>query len=168
MSDTITTPIQNALKLPAVSPASTLSDAPPSSEACTVSRTCAELVDVKTLITSGMIAPARVPHVMMLDSFHHIVPSPRSRRRSQETAYVSTTDTADVSHTRNVSGASKFIFAALAYRPPWMASFSRYDRPLATIIMMRMTKIQTMSCTCTVALGTASRMKEMSATPVTP
>ena len=36
------------------------------------------------------------------------------------------------------------------------------------IIMMRMAKIQTRSCTCTVGLGTASRMNEMSATPVTP
>ena len=36
------------------------------------------------------------------------------------------------------------------------------------IIMTRMTKIQTRSCTCTVGLATASRMNEINATPVTP
>ena len=30
-----------------------------------------ELVDVKTLTVSGMIAPASVPHEMITDSFHH-------------------------------------------------------------------------------------------------
>jgi hypothetical protein len=34
----------------------------------------------------------------------------------------------------------------------------KYDRPLATIIMTRITKIQTSSCTCTVSPWTASRM----------
>src|SRR5213082_542098 len=34
--------------------------------------------------------------------------------------------------------------------------------------MMRITKIHTRSCTCTLGSCTASRMKEMSATPVTP
>jgi hypothetical protein len=58
-----------------------LSDAPPSFDASTTSRTWRELVDVKTLITSGMIAPASVPHVMIVESFHHRVPSPRSRIR---------------------------------------------------------------------------------------
>jgi hypothetical protein len=37
-----------------------------------------------------------------------------------------------------------------------------------TIIITRMAKIQTSSWTCTVGLATASRMKVMSATPVTP
>src|SRR5262245_54570744 len=69
-------PIQYALKLPAVNPASTLSDAPPSFEASTHSRTCAELVEVKILIASGMTAPATVPHVMIVDSFHQSDPSP--------------------------------------------------------------------------------------------
>ena len=59
-------------------PASTFSDAPPSFEASTHSRTWAEFVEVKTLITSGMIAPASVPQVMMVESFHHSEPSPRS------------------------------------------------------------------------------------------
>ena len=39
---------------------------------------------------------------------------------------------------------------------------------LATIIMTRMAKIQTSSCTWTRRSGTASRMNEISATPVTP
>ena len=34
--------------------------------------------------------------------------------------------------------------------------------------MTRIMKIQTSSCTCTVSFGTASRMNEISATPVTP
>jgi len=54
-----------------------LSDAPPSFEASTTSRTCREFVDVKTLTTSGMIAPASVPQVMIVESFHHSDPSPR-------------------------------------------------------------------------------------------
>jgi hypothetical protein len=59
-------------------PDSTFSDAPPSRDAVTTSRTWADSVDVKTLTTSGMIAPARVPHVMIVDSFHHSVGSPFS------------------------------------------------------------------------------------------
>ena len=53
-----------------------LSDAPPSRDDVTTSRTCADSVDVKTLTSSGMIAPASVPHVMIVDSFHHSVVSP--------------------------------------------------------------------------------------------
>jgi hypothetical protein len=48
------------------------------------------------------------------------------------------------------------------------AALIRYDRPLATTIMMRMTKIHTSSWTCTRGSVTATRMNEMSATPVTP
>ena len=54
------------------------SDAPPSREDDTTSRTCADSVDVKIFTSSGMIAPASVPQVMTVDSFHHIVPSPSS------------------------------------------------------------------------------------------
>ena len=76
---TITSPIQNALKLPAVRPERILSDAPPSRDDATTSFTCCEFVDVKIFTSSGMIAPASVPHVMIVASFHHSVPSPRSR-----------------------------------------------------------------------------------------
>ena len=64
--------------MPATSPEMTLSDAPPSREAVTTSCTCADSVEVKTLTTSGMIAPASVPQVMMAESFHQSVPSPSS------------------------------------------------------------------------------------------
>ena len=53
-----------------------LSEAPPSSELATTSRTWLESTDVKILTSSGMIAPASVPQVMMLASFHHRVGSP--------------------------------------------------------------------------------------------
>ena len=52
-----------------------------------------------------------------------------------------------------VSGASKFILSASPYLAFAIASLTKYDRPLATIIMMRITKIQTSSCTCTVGVG---------------
>ena len=72
----MTSPSQKAEKLPAVRPASTLSEAPPSLEAVTTSRTWRELVEVKTLTTSGMMAPASVPQVMMALSFHQSEVSP--------------------------------------------------------------------------------------------
>jgi hypothetical protein len=61
-----------------------LRDAPPSRAAATTSRTCVDSVEVKTLTSSGMIAPARVPHVMIVESFHQRVPSPRSWMSTQE------------------------------------------------------------------------------------
>ena len=61
-----------------------LSDAPPSREAVTTSLTCADSVEVKTLTSSGITAPASVPQVMIVDSFHQSVPSPRSGISSQE------------------------------------------------------------------------------------
>ena len=79
----------------------------------TTSRTCPDSVEVKILTSSGMIAPASVPQVMMVESFHQSVPSPRSAIRSQETTYVIATETIEVSQTSEVSGASKFIFVAL-------------------------------------------------------
>ena len=51
-------------------------DAPPSRDDVTTSRTCRESVEVNTLTNSGMIAPASVPQVMMVESFHHSVVSP--------------------------------------------------------------------------------------------
>ncbi len=69
----IARPSQNALKLPATRPDRILSDAPPSSDEVTTSRTCRELMEVKTFTSSGMIAPASVPQVMTDESFHHNV-----------------------------------------------------------------------------------------------
>ena len=67
----VTPATQKAEKLPAVRPLSTFSDAPPSLLAVTTSRTCRLWVEVKILVTSGMIAPASVPQVMIVASFHH-------------------------------------------------------------------------------------------------
>src|SRR3954447_14710039 len=103
-------PIQYALKLPAVRPARMFSEGPPSFEAVTTSFTCCDSVDVKTLITSGMMAPASVPQVMMLDSFHHMVSSPfgpRCGMSRYDTTKVMATDTRDVTQTSWVSGFSK-------------------------------------------------------------
>src|SRR5262245_14334357 len=82
---TITMPIQYELKLPATRPEMMFSDGPPSRELVTTSRTCRECTEVKTLTTSGMIAPASVPQVMIVESFHQSVPSPRPPISSYET-----------------------------------------------------------------------------------
>src|SRR5437660_12187878 len=121
-------PSQYALKLPATKPDRMFSDAPPSREEATTSFTCDDSVDVKTFTSSGMIAPASVPHVMTVDSFHHNVPSPRLGMRTNETRYVSATETIDVSHTSEVSGASKFMRSASPNRAFASASFTKYDR----------------------------------------
>ncbi len=78
------------------------------------------------------------------------------------------TETIEVIHTSQVSGASKFIFATPAYLAFWMALLTRYDPAEASTIITRIMKIQTSSWTCTAGSFTASMMKEMSATPVTP
>src|SRR5215213_5885961 len=114
MRPAMASPIQYAEKLPAMKPERMLSDAPPSREAVTTSRTWRDSVEVKTLTSSGMIAPASVPQVMIVESFHHIAGSPPRLGMSRyETAYVTATDRIDVSHTSDVSGASKFILSAL-------------------------------------------------------
>ena len=74
--NTIVRPSQYAEKLPATRPDRMLSEAPPSSELLTTSRTWLESTDVNTFTSSGMIAPASVPQVMMLASFHHRLASP--------------------------------------------------------------------------------------------
>ena len=60
-------------------------EAPPSLDDDTTSRTCADSVDVNTFTSSGMMAPASVPQVITVESFHHIVPSPELRDRRVET-----------------------------------------------------------------------------------
>ena len=62
---------QNTEKLPATSPERMVSEAPPSRVAATISRTCRELLLVKTLVNSGIKAAASVPQEMMTESFHH-------------------------------------------------------------------------------------------------
>src|SRR5437667_7065566 len=112
---TMVRPSQYALKLPATNPERTLSEAPPSREAVTTSRTWLDSVEVKTLTSSGMMAPARVPQVMMVESFHQSVPSPRSWISSHDAKYVRSTDTIDVSHTSEGSGAPKVLRVAVPY-----------------------------------------------------
>ena len=89
-----------------------LSDAPPSLEALTTSRTCRDSVEVKTFTSSGMMAPAAVPQVMISDSRHHIVPSPIVGMSRYETTKVTSTEMTEVRMTSAVSGCSKFIFTA--------------------------------------------------------
>src|SRR6187401_2856296 len=101
---TIVSPIQYALKLPATKPDRMLSDAPPSRDEVTTSLTWLDSTDVKTFTSSGMIAPASVPQVMIDASFHQSVPSPRSAINRFDTTYVRATETIDVSHTSEVKG----------------------------------------------------------------
>src|SRR5207237_9283243 len=75
---TTTMPIHKAPKSPATRQDRIFSDAPPSRDDVTTSRTCLESIDVKPFTNSGIIAPASVPHVITLESFHHKLPSPRS------------------------------------------------------------------------------------------
>ena len=66
-------------------PARMFREGPPSREAVTISFTWDEVVEVNTFTSSGMMAPARVPQVMTVESFHHSEPSPRSGMISRET-----------------------------------------------------------------------------------
>ena len=59
-----------------------------------------------------MRAPARVPHEMITESFHHM-PSGRSLIIRADVTNVSAMETTEVIHTRLVSGFSKSISAAL-------------------------------------------------------
>src|SRR2546421_12190104 len=94
-----------------------LSDAPPSRELVTISRTCRELVEVNTLTNSGITAPASVPQLITLESFHHSdVSPPSSGIIIQLRTYVRPIERTDVSQTSVVSAASKFILSAFAYR----------------------------------------------------
>src|SRR5450631_3265534 len=143
ISAVITIPIQKALKLPAVRPDKMLSEAPPARDEITTSFTCADSVDVNTLISSGITAPASVPQLMMSDSTHHRSPLPRSAIMACETTNVRPIDKNEVSQTNQVSGCSKLIFLASPIIAFWMASFTKYEITLATTIMMRIAKIQT-------------------------
>src|SRR5712691_1272552 len=119
-----------------------LSDAPPSRDAMTISCTCRDSVDVNTFTSSGMIAPASVPQVMIADSFHHIVVSPpRFGMMSLETANVTMTEMIDVNHTSVVSGASKFISSTSRYFARAAASLMKYETAEVMIMSTRITKI---------------------------
>src|SRR5262247_2519354 len=106
-------PSQYPEKLPATNPDRMLSDGPPSFDEMTTSLTWRELVEVKTLTNSGIIAPAAVPHEMIIESCHQrsVLP-PRSGTINLETMKVRTIEIADVMMTRLVNGRSKFISEA--------------------------------------------------------
>jgi hypothetical protein len=74
----------------------------------------------------------------------------------------------DVIHTSDVNGVSKSISSEFAYFARAMAPFRKYAPALETSMATRMTKIHTSSSTWVVAFGTASKMKVINATPVTP
>src|SRR6266513_1322204 len=107
MRTMIVMPSQYALKFPATKPERMLSEAPPSRDDVTTSATCADSTEVKTFTSSGMIAPASVPQVMIAESFHQSDGSPpMSGMRKYETMNVSVTETSEVSQTSDVSGDS--------------------------------------------------------------
>src|SRR5207245_9821879 len=92
-------------------------DAPPASAEVTTSLTCRDSVEVNTFTSSGMIAPASVPQEMIVASFHHCeVSPPRLGMITEETTSVSAIETTEVIHTRQVSGAPKFLRSSL---PCW-------------------------------------------------
>ena len=76
-------PSQYAEKLPATRPERMSREAPPCRELVTTSRTCRLWVEVKTLTSSGMRAPASVPQDTIVASCHHS-PVPRSATRAQD------------------------------------------------------------------------------------
>src|SRR5438270_10350079 len=101
------------------------SEAPPSSDEVTTSATCRDSTEVKTLTSSGMMAPARVPQEMMMESFHQSDPSPRLGMISLETMKVRIMETIEVIQTSEVSGASKFMSSESAYLARAMASLTK-------------------------------------------
>src|SRR5215469_5579730 len=81
MSTRMHKPIQKPEKLPATNPERMFRDAPPCFEQLVTSRTCLEFVLTKTLVNSGITAPAIVPQETMAESTHHKLESsglPRS------------------------------------------------------------------------------------------
>src|SRR3984957_19266974 len=103
----IAMPNQNALKLPATKPERIFSDAPPSSDEVTTSRTCRECTDVKAFTNSGIIAPASVPHVITEACFQHkVVSPPRLGMIWLKPSHFGANQIADFSHASEVSGAS--------------------------------------------------------------
>src|SRR5208282_2526342 len=104
-------PIQKAEKLPATKPERMLREAPPCLEQLVTSLTWRELVLTKTLVNSGMSAPATVPQLMMTDKTHHKsgcatpAPSLKSPNRNLLARKVTPMETAEVIQTKWVNGA---------------------------------------------------------------
>ena len=102
------------------------SEAPPCLEQLVTSLTWRELVLTKTLVNSGINAPATVPQLMMMDNTHHkfgcAIPAPSLKSPSSNllATKVITMETAEVIQTRWVNGASK----SKSFLPPNMALLS--------------------------------------------
>src|SRR5438876_12117729 len=95
MRTTTAMPSQYAEKFPATSPERMSSEAPPSRAEVTTSLTWPDAVDVNTLTSSGVIAPASGPHVMTVESLDQSEPTRRSRSSAAETRDVSPAETVD-------------------------------------------------------------------------
>src|SRR5271163_2388395 len=106
----MTNPSQKAEKLPATKPDRILREAPPCLEALVTSRTCREWVLVKTLVNSGIKAPASVPQLMITESTHQRSGDPGASGKSFSNtalaAKVTAMEISEVIHTRLVKGAS--------------------------------------------------------------
>src|SRR5580700_173888 len=106
-------PIQKAEKLPATKPDRMLSEAPPCLEQLVTSRTCRDVVLTKTLVNSGITAPATVPQLMMTESTHQRFgwAAPEASAKSPSSNLLAKNvipmETREVIQTRCVSGASK-------------------------------------------------------------
>ena len=74
----------------------------------------------------------------------------------------------DVIHTSEVNGASKSISSEFAYFALGDCAIEEVCAALESSMATRMTKIHTSSCACVVGFLTASKMKVIRATPVTP
>src|SRR5438045_2901138 len=103
-------PSQNAEKLPATKPDRMFSEAPPCREAVTISRVCRASVLVKTLVNSGMRAPAAVPQEIITESTHQSVELPEGSLMSLSIKLlmmkVTPIEMAEVIQTSHVSGFS--------------------------------------------------------------
>src|SRR6266481_2113176 len=98
-----------------------------------------ESTEVKTFTNSGITAPASVPQVITVESFHQSDVSPASSGTIRyDTMYVRMMETIEVSQTSDVSGASKFILSASLYLAEAIASLMKYDAAEETIIITRM------------------------------
>src|SRR3954471_12480590 len=107
---TMLRPSQYALKLPATRPDRIFSDAPPSREEVTTSLTCRECIEVQTFTNPGITVPARVPHEIISESFHHKVSlPPKVGIINFETMKVAMMEKIEVIHTSDVKGISKFM-----------------------------------------------------------
>src|ERR1051325_8359393 len=145
MSTRITRPIQNADILPATNPERMLSEAPPCLEQFVTSRTWREVVLTKTLVNSGISAPATVPQLIIADNTHHSAgwarpaASLKSPNRSLLATNVTAMETAEVIHTRCARGASKSKSFLLPNFALLIISFRKYEASEVTIISARIT-----------------------------